>query len=355
MQTVQAGPRKIGDGQPAFVVAEMAWSHDGSREHARTIINAAADSGCDAINLHVTSLADYMVPRYGGGKGRISAGHEGETIYGYLERLNLPFPVVRELIDYARSLGLAISAMCNDAVSLEFIAGLDPEIYMVHASCLSDEQFIRAVASRNRPVFLGIGGATVGEVECAVQTIRDAGNPQIVLLHGFQNYPTRLEEVHINYVTTLKNLFGVPVGYSDHTDGDSELAIIAPMVAVAAGANVLEKHVTHNRNLHGEDWESALNPDELKRFVSHLREVEKMFGMPDWRPFSESELQYRSVCRKRAVARTAIRANERITAEKVVFKRSDDGVPPEELKSLLGRTANRDLQPDDGISWEAVD
>jgi sialic acid synthase SpsE len=146
----------------------------------------------------------------------------------------------------------------------------------------------------------------------------------------------------------------VPVGYADHTEGDSELALAAPLMALGLGACVLEKHLTHDRSARGEDWEAALNPDEMARFVRLVRGVEKIFGSAFVRPFSTAELDYRKVCKKRAVARVAICRDEAITADKVAFKRSDDGVSPEEAALLVGRRALRDLAPNDAITWDVV-
>lgn len=354
MKIIRIGSKKIGDGCPTFVVAEMAWSHDGSLEKAKAIVQAASDAGADAINLHITSLPDYMVPHYGSGKGRISQDKGEESIYEYLARINLSASDWDAIIRYARRLGLMVSTMCNDMVSLNLVAGLEPDIYMIHSSCLSDQEFVRSVAEQHRPVFISTGGSTLGEIEQAIMTIREARNDEIVLLYGFQNYPTKLKDVHLLYMRSLKQLFDLSIGYSDHTDGNSPLALIAPLMAVALGANVLEKHLTHNRSMKGEDWESALNPDEFKTFVQYLREIEKMFGSPGLRPFSPSELHYREVVKKRAVARVAIHKGEKLSKDKVVFKRSDEGVYPEELKHLLGRPVSRNLQANDGITWEVV-
>jgi len=352
MKQIKVKNKIIADNLPAFFVVEMAWSHDGSVENAKKIIRAASDAKADAIKFHITSLEDYMVPQYGSGKGRVSAGKEGRRIYDYLKSINLDRKAWEELFSYAKGLGLLICAMCNDLPSFKFASKLNPDIYDIHSSCLSDEDFIKEIAKEIKPVFLGIGASTLGEIEKAISWIKEAGNSNIALIYGFQSYPTRLEDMHLRYIQSLKQMFSLPVGFADHTDGGSELALITPLVALPFGADIIEKHVTYDRSARGEDFESALDPGDLKKLVQLIREVEKAFGSPAARPFSKEELNYRQVSKKRAVARVNIKKNEKITKDKIAFKRSDEGVYPEESKFLVGRTAKCDIKKDEGLTWE---
>jgi len=354
MKRIKVKNATIANNFPAFIVAEMAWSHDGSVENARRIIKAASDARTDAIKFHITSLEDYMVPQYGSGKGRVSAGKEERRIYDYLESINLDRKAWEELFAYAKGLGLLICAMCNDLPSFQFASKLDPDIYDIHSSCLSDEDFIKEVAKEMKPVFLGIGASTLGEIEKAFSWIKEAGNSDIALMYGFQSYPTKLEDMHLRYIQTLKQMFSLPVGFADHTDGGSELALITPLVALPFGANIIEKHVTYDRSARGEDFESALDPSDLKKLVQLVREVEKAFGSFAVRPFFEEELRYRQVSKKRTVAKVDIKKNEKITKDKIAFKRSDEGVYPEESKFLIGRTAKCDIAKNEPLTWEKI-
>jgi len=354
MKQIKIKNKIIADNLPTFIVAEMAWSHDGSMEKAKKIIRAASDAKADAIKFHITSLEDYMVPQYGSGKGRVSAGKEGRRIYDYLKSINLDRKAWKELFSYVKGLDLLICAMCNDLPSFKFASKLNPDIYDIHSSCLSDEDFIKEVAKEMKPVFLGIGASTLSEIEKAIFWIKETGNNNIALIYGFQSYPTRLEDMHLRHIQSLKQMFSLPVGFADHTDGGSELALITPLVALPFGANIIEKHVTYDRSARGEDSESALDPGDLKKLVQLVREVEKAFGSPATRPFSEQELNYRQVSKKRTVAKVNIKKNEKITKDKIAFKRSDEGVYPEESKFLVGRTAKRDIKKNEALTWEKI-
>lgn len=354
MKEIEIKSKILGNGHPTFIIAEMAWSHDGSVEKAKKIIEAASDARADAIKFHITSLQDYMVPYYGSGKGRVSAGKETRRVYDYLRSINLDKKAWNELFAYTKELELLIIAMCNDLPSLRFISKLNPDAYDIHSSCLSDEDFVKKVAKDMKPVLLGIGASTLSEIERAISWIKETGNSDIALIYGFQSYPTKLEDMHLRYIQSLKQMFLLPVGFADHTDGGSEFALITPLVASALGANIIEKHLTYDRSVRGEDFESALNPSDLKRFVQLLREVEKAFGSSAVRRFSEAELKYRQVSKKRAVAKMDIKKNEKMTKDKIAFKRSDEGVYPEESKFLIGRHARHDIAKEESLTWEKM-
>ena len=354
VRTVKVGDYVVGDNRRVFLVADMAWSHDGSRERAKVIVEAAAAGGADAINLHLTRLEQYMVPHYGAGAARVSANRDVGSIYEYLQSINLEEEDWRFLFSLARERGLVVSTLCNDLVSLRLAAELSSDLYVVHASALTDEDFIQEVSSLGKPVVLGISGATLGEIERAVDIVESRSRAGVILQYGFQVYPTKLPDVHLRFISTLKQLFGWPVMFADHTDGDSELALILPLVGVAMGADAVEKHLTHDRSLRGEDFESALDPPDFRRFSSLLREVEQAFGLSTRRPLSGDELLYRQAVRKRVVARIPIPAGTVITPEHVAIKRSDEGISPSDLPLLLGRVAVVAMDRDEGITWEKV-
>jgi len=354
MRQVKLRDRVIGDGYPAFIIAEMAYSHDGSVDKAKTIIRGAAEAKADAINFHITSMKDYMVPQYADGRGRIAAGKDAQHIYDYLCKISLSQEAWKELFAYARGRHLLISAMCNDLPSVEFASQLEPDMYGIHSACLAEEDLVTAVAAKKKPVFLKVGGTYLGEIERAVLLIQKTGSYDIVLMYGIQNYPTKLEDMHLRYIQSLKQIFSLPVGFADHTDGDSELAMIIPLVALAFGANVIEKHVTHNRSLKGVDFESALDPEGLKNLVQNLRGVEKAFGSSAARPFSKAEADYRQSVKKRTVARNTLEKGERITRDKITFKRSDKGIYPDESQYLIGRSVNTKVEKDEPITWDRI-
>jgi sialic acid synthase SpsE len=346
---------KIGSGEKIFIIAEMAWSHDGSVENARKIITGAAEAGADAISLHITSLKDCMVKDYRCLAGQtLSAGKKKISIYDYLNKINLKNNDWKKIFNYARNLGLIICAMPNDIPSVKLCKKLNPDIYVISSACFIEENLVSEIAKQKKPLILRIGGATLGEIENTINLIKKEGGSDITLLHGIQSYPTKIEDTHLNLIPSLKKIFGLPVGLADHIDADSELSLIIPLMAIPMGAEVIEKHITHNRSLKGEDFEAALNPDEFKKFVEYIRKVEKALGKSHFRDFSEAELKYRKVSRKKTVVSKIINKNEKITKENITFKRSDEGVYPDESKFLIGRIAKKNIKKDESLTWDKV-
>jgi sialic acid synthase SpsE len=354
MNDIALGNKSIGDNHPAFIIAEMAWAHDGSPSKARKIVDAAIRAGANAINLHFTSMPDYMVPHYGNGPGRISAGRQEKSIYSYLENINLTEQVCRALTQYAREYGLAVTIMPNDIPSVTLAAGMQPDALVVGAASFADERMLRALARCGRPLLLRTGGASLGEIERTVFLLRAMGVKDLVLIHGFQSYPTKLEEVNLRFITTLRQMFGLHVGFEDHTDAGDPLALVISLLALPFGARVLGKHLTHDRSERGEDFESSLDPGDFTKFVRWVRECEKTLGSEQVRPFSTDELNYRQVVRKRMVAMQLIRHGEKLDPEAVTFKRADEGIHPDEAQFAFRRAASVDIQPNEPITWEKL-
>ncbi len=309
-----------------YVIAEMAYSHDGSRALAEAIVNAAADAGADAISIHITHMPDYMVRHYGSGPGRVSAGKEERSIYEYLVEISLSFDDWRRVAETAGRRGLDVVVMANDAASLTFAQTLDPAAFVISAAAFEELDFIDRIGATGRPVYLRVGGATLGEIETVVERLRASGNERITLLYGHQNYPTKISDTNLLFLTCLKQTFGLPVGIADHIDADDDFATIGPLLAIPLGISVIEKHVTHDRTLRGEDFESALGPAELATFVGRVRKAEEALGRRYAAGLSESSRAYRANSRKRLVAARDIMPGETLEADAVIAKRSDSGL-----------------------------
>jgi sialic acid synthase SpsE len=338
--------------RPIYVIAEMAWSHDGSVALAERIVRDAAAARADAISIHITHMPDYMVRHYGAGPGRVSAGKDVKPVFDYLSEINLSFEDWRRVAAVARDAGLDVIVMPNDAKSLEFAASLPPQAFVLSAACFEEIDFIEAVACRGLPVYLRVGGATLGEIETAVNTVRGAGNERIVLLYGHQNYPTRIEDTNLGFLATLKQAFGLPVGIAEHIDAEDDFALVAPLLAVPLGISCIEKHLTHDRAKKGEDFESALNRDELRLLVERLRKAERALGRAAAVGLDESSARYRAVARKRLVAARDIRKGAAVAAADLVAKRADEGVSPALRGILVGRVAQCDIARDQGITLD---
>ncbi|WP_157618922.1 N-acetylneuraminate synthase family protein [Skermanella stibiiresistens] len=337
-----------------YVIAEMAYSHDGSVDLAERIVRDAASAGADAISIHITHMPDYMVRDYGTGAGRVSAGKETSPIYDYLCDISLSFDQWERVAAVAREVGLDLVIMPNDGPSLDFAVTLSPDALVVPPACFEEHDFIDAVGRQGTPIYLRVGGATLGEIESVIERLRATGAGAITLLYGHQNYPTSIADTSLRFLECLRNSFGLPVGIADHVDADDDFALMAPLLAIPLGITCIEKHITHDRAKRGEDFESALNGDELARLVTLVRKAEMALGVPHAAGLDASSRKYRGNVRKRLVAARAIAAGETITADALIAKRSDAGVSPAHKALFVGSTARTGIAADQGMAFDLI-
>jgi sialic acid synthase SpsE len=335
------------------IIAELAWGHDGKIDQAIELMKKAKESGADSFSIHLTDLPNYMVTYYGNGEGKVSAGREDLEVYKYLEDINPTNEQWENLAEVAKEINIELCVMPNDIQSLEFSeAKLNPEYYVVSPACFAELDMVEAIAKTGKKTLFRIGGSYLAEIEKVVNIFRANGNNNIILLHGFQNYPTKLEETDMSLLGTLKNTFNVEVGLADHIDGGDKLAKIIPMLALPYGATYIEKHITLNREDKSEDFESALNPDDFKEFVENIRATEIALGTPYFKDLNEATLRYRQIVRKRLVAAVEIKEGEIITAEKIIAKRCDVGLTPDNKELIIGRVAKKDIIKDEALMVE---
>lgn len=338
-----------------LINAEMACAHNGDLDIAKKIIDVASDSGADSINFQMVCMEKYMVRNFGegkSGKGIISQGKDDSDIYKYIDALMFKEAGWAVLFDYARQKNILICAQPNDEESLMWAKNLNPDFYSISSATLSEIELVGAIAAEKKPLLLRISGALQGEIEKALAMIRLMGNEDIVLLYGYQNYPTDIEKINLNFIKKLKSLYGLPVGFADHTDGGNDLALVVPLLAIPFGVAVLEKHITHDRELKCEDFESALGPIEFKKFVEHVDISRTAMGHSYFMGMSESEIEYRNVSKKKIVATRKVLAGHIAQKEDFAFKRADYGMTPDELKYLLGREFKAEILPDQVIELD---
>ncbi len=294
-----------------------------------------------------------MVTYYGSGEGRVSAGKEHLEVYKYLVDINPSHDDWLEFTEVARECHMKLCVMPNDMVSLEFAdRSLDADYLALTAASFVEPDFITACAQTGRPTLFRVGGATLGEIESTLNLWRKSEGGEPILLHGFQNYPTKLEETNVRQLEVMRDLFKVKVGLADHIDGGDPISQTIPILALAYGATFVEKHITWDRDEKGEDFEAALNPADFRIFVNNLRAAETALGQREWKPLSEAALRYREITRKRLVATRDMKKGKVLERSDVMFKRSDYGANGEQLGMVLGRVLKQDLNKDDGISLD---
>jgi len=320
-------------------------NHNGDMGLARKLIDVAASAGADRVKFQ-TFRADRLVTiQARKADYQVQLADAGETQHAMLRRLELTPDMHVELITLCRSRGIQFFSTGFDVDSLDLLASLGIDSFKIPSGEITNLPYLRHVGHYGKPVILSTGMANMEEIEAALMAIEKAGTPRakMTVLHCTTEYPAPMAEVNLRAMLTIRDAFGVAVGYSDHTPG-----IEVATAAVALGASVIEKHFTLDRNLPGPDHKASLEPDELKAMVSAIRNVEQALG-DGIKCASPSELKNRPISRKSIVAARSIEAGEILSADNVTVKRPGTGVSPMRWDEVLGKRASRHYESDEAI------
>jgi len=328
---VRVAGRVIGPGQPCFLVAEAGVNHNGELELGRSLVDAAAAAGVDAIKFQTFS-ADRLATADAPKAAYQSAGAgAGESQREMLRRLELTADAHRDLMRRSRERGLLFFSTPFDEESAAFLLDLGVPALKVPSGEVTNLPFLRVLGGAGVPILMSTGMATLDEVREAVATLRAGGAEALVLLHCVSAYPADPADVNLRAMDTLARVFEVPVGYSDHTRG-----LEIPLAAVARGAAVLEKHFTLSRELPGPDHAMSLEPDDLAALVRGVRVVESALGDGVKRP-AGAERAIAAVARKSLVAACDLAAGTALTEGCLVARRPGTGLSPAMLPRIVGR------------------
>lgn len=355
--------------KPVYIIAEAGVNHNGSRELAFSLIDAAVEAGVDAVKFQTfdaSVLASRTAPKAAYQK---ESTEREESQLAMLKKLELPRDWHEELQAYARSKGIEFLSTAFDVGSLEFLCSLDLPFFKVPSGELTNAPLLWQFARTGKKLVLSTGMATLSEVEQALAIVahalenqeepssmeavwrawgseqsRDKLKGHVTLLHCTSQYPTPWSEVNLRAMDTLANAFGLEVGYSDHTEG-----CLIPVAAVARGAGIIEKHFTLNRALPGPDHKASLEPEELKRMVSEIRALELALGSNCKAP-QPSEWDTRLAARQQVVAARGISMGKVFERADLSTARSGAGLPAAQLWELIGHPAGRSYDAGETIN-----
>lgn len=340
--------RSIGGDAPVYIIAEMSANHGGSFEQAAAIVRAAKDAGADAVKLQTytpdTLTIDSSNECFRVGKGTL---WEGKTLYQLYGEAYTPWEWQPRLKALAEKLGLHCFSSPFDATSVDFLEKMDVPAYKVASFEVVDIPLLRKVGATRKPVIVSTGMASLAEIDEAVRTLRDAGCPQLALLKCTSAYPALPEEMNLRTIPHLSQAFGCPAGLSDHT-----MDTAVPVVAVALGASLIEKHLTLSRADGGPDAAFSLEPAEFRATVDAVRTAEKALGTVCYLPTGREQAGHRF--RRSLFAVRDIRRGEPFTSVNVRSVRPADGLPPSALDLVLGRAASADIHRGTPLAWDLI-
>lgn len=328
-----------------LIIAEAGVNHNGDIEIAKKLIVSAAEAGADVVkfqsfitgkSISITApKAEYQ---------KVATGTD-ETQFEMVKRLELSRSDHEILIEECRVNKIGFLSTAFDCESFDMLVELGLDMIKIPSGELTNLPFLRYITRLGKPVILSTGMAGLGDIENAIDVIETSGTPRgnITLLHCTTEYPTPMQDVNLKAMASMRDAFGVAVGYSDHTSG-----IEVPIAAVAMGAILIEKHFTLDRSMPGPDHKASIEPQELKAMVQAIRNIEIALGDGVKRP-SIAEQKNKPIARKSLVASRPIRAGELLSSENVTAKRPGTGLSPMLWDQVIGRSAVRDFQTDEQI------
>lgn len=353
-----------------FVIAEAGVNHNGSLSTALDLVDVAAAAGADAVKFQTFRAKAMITESAPKADYQVASTGDGQSQRDMIEALELSPDAHVALAEHCASRGIRFLSTPFDAESLHLLAhSLGMTTIKIPSGEVTNLPFVLTVGREAKDVILSTGMCTLPEIERALKTLAFAfdrstadrlpttaglGLPltdrerslllgRVTVLQCTTEYPAPIEEANLRAMSTIREAFGLAVGYSDHTTGAT-----ASIAAVALGATMIEKHFTLDKNQHGPDHCASLEPDELKRFVAALRDAERALGSAEKSP-TASETKNIPIARKSIVASRSIVRGEPLSADNLTFKRPGNGVPPIEFFDLIGTPAPRDMTEDEQL------
>ncbi len=337
------GNKIVGTGHPVFIIAEAGVNHNGKLSLAKKLIDAAVKAGADAVKFQ-TFDPDTLVTK-GASKATYQDKNEetegaGETQYAMLRRLMLKREYHPELKKYAEQKGIMFLSTPFSLSDAEFLRDLGIVALKVGSSDTNNIPYLRTIAKWKLPIILSTGMSDLPLLHESITAIRKAGNNDLIVLHCTTNYPTPIQEVNLRAMQTLEQELNVTVGFSDHTEG-----IVAPVLSVALGASMIEKHLTLDKTMPGPDHKASLDPKGFKEMVTVVRDAEQALGTGKKNLFA-SEMEIAKVARKSLVTLRPVKKGEKFTEKNLTVKRPGTGLPPRDFDKVIGTRATKDIKAD---------
>jgi N,N'-diacetyllegionaminate synthase len=333
-----------------FFIAEIGVNHNGDLKLAKEMIDAAVESGADAVKFQ-TFKAELLVskdtPKV---KYQKRTTVSNESHFDMIRNLELSHEDHFILKDYCEKNNILFLSTPYDVESANFLHKcLDIKIFKTASADLIDQPLHEFIANTGKPSIISVGMATLGEIEETLRIYQEYQNLDIILLHCVSNYPCSHESLNLRVMNTLREAFNLPVGYSDHSIG-----LEAAVLSIALGAKIIEKHFTLDKKLPGPDHLASSLPHEFKQLCESVKIAEKALGS-SVKECQPEESQMANVSRKSIVMRNSVKAGTLLSAENLTIKRPGNGLPPSFLKNLIGLKLSVDKKSDDLVSLKDIE
>lgn len=339
---VKINKKLIGANKPVYIIAEIGANHNCNLNTAKNLIDKAYEAGVDAVKFQ-TYKADKLyskkTPRF---------SKDDIDPYDLIKKHELPSEWHKKLFNYTIDKNLDFFSSPFDYESVDLLEKIGVPCYKVASFEITDLEFLKYIAHKNKPVIISTGLADIEEINDAINAVRSTDNNDIILLHCNSLYPSPYNIVNLKAIQTMQKIYKMPIGFSDHT-----LGIHIPIAAVALGACIIEKHFTLDRNMVGPDHSFAIEPEELKKMVSNIRELQKAIGDGiKKRSILEQEMYDKG--RRSIIAAKNIPQDTKISRDMIVVKRPGYGIKPKFLNKIIGKKTKRNIKAEEWITWNDI-
>jgi sialic acid synthase SpsE len=346
MSVLKIGPRIVGAGRPPLVIAEIGVNHDGSVDRALELVGIAAECGADAVKLQLFS-ADRLMHGAAAFAAYQKARCEDASPARMLRRYELSEGESARVVQAIRAKGLIPLATPFSPADVQAVERFNLPAVKIASPDLVNRPLLQCAARLGRPLIVSTGASAMQEVEATVWWLREWG-VGFALMHCVSSYPTPAEQANLCWIGELSSRFDVVAGFSDHTT-DS----LAGALAVAAGAGIVEKHLTYDRSAAGPDHAASADPEQFARYVRSVRDAHRMVGRPGKRVL-KIEQDVRKVSRQSLVARCRLAVGQTIREEDLTVKRPGTGIPAAMIERVAGRRMRCDVEPDTLLTWDML-
>uniref|UniRef100_UPI0040471A8D N-acetylneuraminate synthase n=1 Tax=Polynucleobacter sp. TaxID=2029855 RepID=UPI0040471A8D len=328
-----------------LIIAEAGVNHNGDLDLARKLIDLAAAAGADLVKFQTFNANRLVIHSAKKAAYQMNTSDAEESQYEMLRKLEITEEGHRILMEHCKSCNIGFLSTGFDIESINLLVNLGQEIFKIPSGEITNLPYLRYIGKLGKRIILSTGMATLGEIEAAIEILQSSGTAlsSITVLHCTTEYPAPIQEVNLLAMQSIRQAFGVEVGYSDHTSG-----IEVAVASVALGASVIEKHFTLDRNLPGPDHHASLEFEELRSMVRSIRNIELALG-DGIKRLTPSESRNKLAVRKSLFASREIKYGEPFTAENITAKRPGAGISPMRWDEVLGKIAKRDFLVDELI------
>lgn len=331
------------DNGKCLIIAEAGVNHNGKLDLALKLCDAAKEAGADVVKFQTWKTEAIITNTVAQAEYQKENTGKEESQFDMLKKLELSYSDFAKIKEHCDSIGIVFTSTADDAESLDFLVSLGIPFIKIGSGEIGNISYLRYMGSKQLPVIMSTGMSSLADIDISVQALKDGGATDITLLHCTTSYPCMFKNVNLNAMLTIRDAFKLPIGYSDHTLGNT-----ISIAAVAMGARVIEKHFTLDKNMEGPDHKASLNPKEFQQLVKEIRNIEIAMGDGKKIP-TNAEKEISKVVLKRIVAKRPIKKEQIIRTEDICIKRNDIGMMAKDWDMIIGATANKDYYVDEGI------